>query len=148
MPILIPGCGKHHPRKPNEVTCDIRHFPNVDVVHDLNVVPWPWPDNTFDGIYAAHVVEHLQSLLNFMNEAWRVLQPGGSLYISTPLAGGDLDLEFADPTHVRCYRIHTFVNYFSPEGVNRFGYTDRAWNIFHLKVEDNCIILHAYPMKK
>jgi hypothetical protein len=83
-----------------------------------------------------------------MDESWRVLQPGGSLLIKTPLAGADPDLEWADPTHKRCYRIHTFVNYFSPEGVKSFGYTTKAWNFFHLNADQSVITVHAYPLKK
>lgn len=145
---LILGPGKHWPKEKGDVFCDIRAFDRVDVVHDLNVTPWPFHDNRFIHVSAVHVVEHLQSLLNFMNEAHRVLTPGGSLCIETPLAGGDIDLTHADPTHVRCYRLHTFVNYFSLEGIEKFGYTDKAWNMFVLKEKDNCIILHAYPIKQ
>ena len=148
---LILGCGPRHVRQPGEILVDIREFPNVDVVHDLDRYPWPFEDSSMMGIAAVHVVEHLKKmLLPFMNESWRILQPGGSLYIETPLAGVNPDLEWCDPTHVRCYRIHTFVNYFSPEGVKRFGYTDRAWNFFHLhhRKQDDSLIVHAYPIKR
>ena len=143
------GCGKHFtPSTPDEIGVDIHPFPNVGIVCDLNNVPWNIQDNFVQSIVAIHLVEHLRSLVDFMNECHRILKPGGSLYLETPLAGGDVDLEFCDPTHVRCYRIHTFVNYFSLDGVERFGYTDKAWNFFHLAVKDNCIILHAYPIKQ
>jgi SAM-dependent methyltransferase len=147
MEKLILGCGKHHVKRKNEVTVDILKFPCVDIVTDLNL-DWPFEDSSVDSIAAIHLVEHLDSLIHFMNESWRVLKPGGSLYLETPLAGGDIDLAWADPTHKRCYRIHTFVNYFSIEGIEQFGYTDKAWNFFHLNVINNCIIVHAYPLKK
>ena len=145
---LVAGCGPRHIKQPGEVLCDIRRFPNVEMVHDLNQVPWPWPDNHFIHVSAVHVVEHLDSLIAFMDEAHRVLKPGGSLYLETPLAGVNPDLTHADPTHVRCYRIHSFCNYFSPEGVDRFGYTDRSWNFFVLRVQNDCIVVHAYPLKQ
>jgi predicted SAM-dependent methyltransferase len=145
---LIAGCGKHKKKEKDHINLDVISFPNVDVVHNLNIIPWPFEDSYFLHVSAVHVVEHLNSLVDFMNEAWRVLQPGGSLLIKTPLAGADPDLEWADPTHKRCYRIHTFVNYFSPEGVNVFGYTDKAWNFFHLRAKHNVITAHAYPIKK
>lgn len=146
---LILGPGPRWHKEPGDVFCDIRHFnDSIDVVHDLNVTPWPWPDAMFIHVSAVHLVEHLRDLLSFMNEAHRVLAPGGSLYIETPLAGADYDLTHADPTHVRCYRLHTFINYFSPEGVEKFQYTDKAWNIHTLKVVNNCIVFHAYPIKQ
>ena len=146
MQRLILGPGPRWTKEPNDTFYDIRQYRNIDVVHDLND-RWPFNDSMFIHVSAVHVVEHLNDLLHFMNEAHRVLKPGGSLYIETPLAGGDPDLEFADPTHKRCYRIHTFVNYFSPEGVDKFKYTDKAWNLFYLSVKDNCIFVHAYPIK-
>lgn len=147
MSRLILGPGPRWEKKAGDIFCDIRPFDNIDVVHDLNKTPWPFKDSDFVHVSAVHLVEHLDSLLDFMNEAWRVLKPGGSLYIETPLAGVDPDLEFADPTHIRCYRIHSFANYFTLEGIEKFGYTDKAWNLFVLRVENNCIILHAYPLK-
>jgi predicted SAM-dependent methyltransferase len=144
---LILGPGKHWPKQENDCFCDIRPFEGVDVVHDLNIYPWPFNDRQFIHVSAVHVVEHLDSLLDFMNECHRVLIPGGSLYIETPLAGADPDLQFCDPTHIRCYRLHTFANYFTPEGIERFGYTDKAWAPVKLAVENNCIIFHGYPIK-
>jgi SAM-dependent methyltransferase len=146
---LILGCGPRHPKQLGEVLLDIRKFPGVDYVHDLNRYPWPFTDNQFESVCAVHVVEHLYTkLLPFMDECWRILKPGGSLYLETPLAGADVDLEWADPTHERCYRLHSFANYFTLEGVERFGYTDRAWNFFVLAEVEKFIKVHAYPLKK
>ena len=148
MKTLILGCGKHYQKAdPEEVTVDIRPFPCVDKVFDLNLYPWPFEDGEFMSVSAIHLVEHLDSLLTFMDQAHRILSPGGTLYLETPLAGGDIDLEWADPTHKRLYRKHTFINYFTPEGVERFGYTDRAWAILHLDTRNGSIIFHGTPIK-
>jgi SAM-dependent methyltransferase len=130
MQRLILGPGKHTKKCDGDIFCDIRPFEGIDVVHDLNVVPWPFEDNQFSHVSAIHLVEHLRDLVAFMDEAWRVLTPGGSLYLETPFAGTDPDLEFCDPTHVRCYRPHTFINYFTLEGIQKFGYTERPWAIY------------------
>jgi len=129
MKKLILGAGKHFEKLPDHVYCDIMPFPGIDVVHDLNLTPWPFNDNEFGLVAAIQLVEHLQSLVSFMNEAHRVLCKGGELYLETPTAGVDIDLTHADPTHVRCYRPHTFLNYFTLQGVERWGYTDRAWSV-------------------
>ena len=144
------GCGKWHIRLPGETTCDRLPLPDVDVVHDLDVTPWPFPDGSFYSVSALHLVEHLKSLLSFMDECHRIIAPGGSLYLETPLAGVDLDLEWADPTHVRCYRAHSFANYFTPEGVERFGYTDKAWAFVTLRPFPGIpgvLQVHGYPIK-
>jgi predicted SAM-dependent methyltransferase len=147
MKRLILGAGKWTEKKAGDVFCDIRPFDNIDVVHDLNVLPWPFEDNSFMHTSALHVVEHLDNLLDFMNECHRVLKPGCSVYIETPLAGGDPDLEFADPTHKRCFRPYTWHNYFSPEGIEQFGYTDKPWCLLKQEVKDNVIIIHASTIK-
>ena len=64
------------------------------------------PDETFDGIFCAHVVEHLapESLPVLVNLAARKLPPGGVFAIETPNPGclaifaGDF---YLDPTHQR-----------------------------------------------
>lgn len=149
--ILILGCGPHHQKQKGEILSDIRPFPNVDVVHDLNVFPWPWDFATMDRIIAIHVVEHLYcQLIPFMNQCWRILKPGGSVYIETPMAGVDVDLEWADPTHVRCYRPHSFYNYLTPEGIERFGYTDKAWAPAFCgarRQDPATLVIHAFPIK-
>lgn len=144
---LIVGCGPNWPKRNGDVFLDVRPFAGVDVVHDLNIIQWPFADDSMNEISAIHVVEHLDSLLDFMNECHRILKPGGSLYIETPEAGANLDLQFADPTHVRCYRKHTFVNYFTRAEAPKFGYTDKLWSIWHLEARDGNLIFHGQPIK-
>lgn len=148
---LIVGCGPRWPKRNDEqyqdYLLDVRPFPNVDFVIDLNKTPWPFENDSFDEVSAIHVVEHLNSLIDFMDESWGLLTKGGSLYIETPEAGADLDLQFADPTHIRCYRLHTFINYFTRAGVAQFGYTDKAWAIMHLESKNGNIIFHGQPIK-
>lgn len=147
---LIVGAGPHYKKTPGkekqEVTLDIRKFKNIDIVHDLN---HDWPEDMhgqFLHISALHVVEHLNDLIHFMDQAWLCLKKGGSMYIETPLAGGDSDLEFCDPTHIRCYRPYTFTNYFTPEGIEQFGYTDKPWAILKNEVKMSVICVHLTPI--
>ncbi len=147
---LILGPGKAWPKEPMDTFLDLRPFDRVDIVHDLNALPWPVVTSSYDEISAIHVVEHLDSLVSFMDECWRVLKPGGTLYIETPLAGANVDLEFADPTHRRCYRKHTFINYFTRQGIECFGYTDRAWCILHVdpkQGQPDVLVFHGTPLK-
>lgn len=148
MKTLVLGAGAHvYEKLPNHTYVDIFPFQNIDTVFDLNEKRWPWRDLEYTRIQAIHLVEHLSSLVNFMDECHRVLSIGGTLYLETPLAGANPDLEFCDPTHVRCYRKHTFTNYFTVEGIAKFGYTQNAWSILHLDVKDDCIIFHGMAIK-
>jgi predicted SAM-dependent methyltransferase len=98
------GCGS----QPQEdwVNVDIVALPGVDVVHDLDVVPWPWPDGTTSAIVAQDVFEHVGDPVGFMTESHRVLEPGGTLVIKSPhFRHQDA---FTDPTHRRFCTEHTW----------------------------------------
>src|SRR5690348_16713472 len=110
--LLILGAGVHQ-RVEGAEHQDRIQLDGIEHVFDLNVHPWPLPDNHYGTVVASHVVEHLESLVHFMNEVHRILLPGGKVYIETPNAGINPDLEFCDPTHIRCYRPYTFHNYFT-----------------------------------
>ena len=44
----------------------------------------PWPDATFDLVFSANVLEHLENPRAVFNEVLRVLKPGGAFLIKTP----------------------------------------------------------------
>lgn len=44
----------------------------------------PFPSETFDKIFMSEVIEHLLDWRSGMNEAYRILKPGGIIVISTP----------------------------------------------------------------
>ena len=51
---------------------------------DLNKESLPWEDATLDTITCMHLVEHLDRLDLLLAESFRLLKPGGQLYIETP----------------------------------------------------------------
>lgn len=64
MKILDVGCGVN--KVEGAVGLDISPRSHADVIHDLNVVPYPFDDNEFDLVVANHVVEHVP-------DVWRSL---------------------------------------------------------------------------
>lgn len=81
------------------VNTDRVKLPGVDIVHDLDTAPWPWDDASVDEISAIDVFEHVDDPLIFMNQAARVLKPGGILRMRTP-HWQNIN-SFSDPTHRR-----------------------------------------------
>jgi SAM-dependent methyltransferase len=70
------------------------------------------PDQYFDGIWMAHVIEHLYNGDKVLSELIKKLKPGGYFYIeypgqksiTLPSMRGSLNFK-DDPTHVRLYSV-------------------------------------------
>ena len=80
----------------------MRGYVNVDLVPPCDQVAdleklWPWQDSSIAEIQAWDIFEHLPSKLHTMNEAHRVLAPGGKLDFLVPTTDGRG--AFQDPTH-------------------------------------------------
>mgnify|MGYP001596125874 CR=1 FL=1 len=69
----------------NGVNLDSRKLDTVDIVHDLNKLPLPFPDGTFDKVYSQFAVEHISWRLipDFWREVYRILKPGGRIFFIT-----------------------------------------------------------------
>jgi SAM-dependent methyltransferase len=76
------GCGLNP--KPGYVNVDQTPGTRVDVVHDLEQFPWPFEDDRFEQIDLDHVLEHLSDARPVMAELYRILRPGGTVYIRVP----------------------------------------------------------------
>lgn len=115
----------------------------VEVVHDLDTVPWPWEGDSVHRIIATGVVERLKiNLVEFCNEAWRVLQPGGELFVRTPHHDGVVS--WIDPLH-RWHLHERSFEYFDPDVApsKSIGHgTLLKWRILSLGVREGNYI-HA-----
>lgn len=123
MSELLIGCGNSRAKKVRHsnlqeewtdlVTLDIDPSTNPDVVHDLNNVPYPFPDNTFDEIHAYEVLEHVgkqgdwKAWFAQADELWRILKPDGLLIGTVP--AWDSPWAWGDPGHTRVLTQGTFL---------------------------------------
>jgi ubiquinone/menaquinone biosynthesis C-methylase UbiE len=55
---------------------------------DIDEQPFPFSNDYFDLIYCGEIIEHLFNPDNLLQEAYRVLKPGGSCIITTPNLAG------------------------------------------------------------
>ncbi len=107
-----------------------KHRPEIAVAHDLNEIPWPWDDRSFDLIVARSVLEHLRrTLVESVDECWRLLRPGGRLALKLP--HWRHDNAYLDPTHYWRFSLHS-VDIFDPDtpyGRSYSFYTGRKWRL-------------------
>jgi SAM-dependent methyltransferase len=99
----------------------------------------PFPDASFDVVYANQVFEHVRFLDSMMAECARVLRPGGTLLANFPLATypveGHLGVPFAHwipPGALRVRYLDLFSRLGRPRRLpGRQGWTHRQHAIFH-----------------
>ncbi len=106
--ILDFGCGTK--RHPNSIGIDINPNSNADIIHNLDLFPYPLEDNTFDEVWCDGIIEHLADVVGVMEELHRVSKPGGQITIITPYFSS-LDA-FTDPTHKHYFSSRSF-DYFT-----------------------------------
>ena len=143
MKELLIGCGNRRTKRmdPSKTfqwhdLTTIDHDPNcgADIVHDLEDMPWPIADNSFDEAHAYCVLEHLgrqgdyRSFFAHFGEIWRVLKPGGHLFAVCP-SRTDRWL-WGDPSHTRVIQPESLVFLDQSEYAKQIGktpMTDFRW---------------------
>lgn len=103
--ILNLGCGRT--RIPESIGVDRVKIENyVDVVHNLDIVPYPFEDSSIDEIHMYHVLEHLHDPLKKIEDLYRILKLGGVLHIRVPHFSSMG--AFTDITHIRPFGFASF----------------------------------------
>ena len=109
---LNAGCALNHEESnPSQAWINLDRNPavNPDMEHDLNVLPLPVGDNTFDCIMASHVLEHIDrdKFLPLIAEFHRILKPNGHLIGVTPY--GMSDDAWECPMHKQLFTASTWM---------------------------------------
>jgi SAM-dependent methyltransferase len=95
------GCGSKILE--NYINLDKFDYYNPNVVHDLEVTPYPFEDNSVDEILMSHILEHVGQapdiFNNIIKELYRICKNKSIIDIKVPHPRHDDFL--SDPTHVR-----------------------------------------------
>lgn len=135
---LMVGCGRCRYKRmgvqggdkwSNLLTLDSNPKHRPDVVWNLENLPLPFPDDSFDEIHAYHVLEHCgrqgDAAFFFAQfaEFWRLLKPGGYFFGIVP-SMGSLWL-WGDPSHTRAIAPAALV-FLSQDGYRQVGTTQMS----------------------
>ncbi len=110
-PALDIGCGRN--KRPGSIGVDRNPRTAADVLADIDQGAWPFRSDSIASVSLIHVIEHVSSIVGTLEEAHRVLLPGGHLRIETPHYSDASS--FADPTH-RWHLSSFSLRYFTEEG--------------------------------
>lgn len=118
--ILDIGCGNN--KTHGAVGIDFNKRTQADIIHDLNVFPYPFKDNEFDGIICNQVLEHLNDVIKVMEEIHRISKPGALVKIWVPhFSSADA---YGDPTHKHFFSARSF-DYFTGD-IPEFQYYSKV----------------------
>ena len=113
------GCG--FTKTPGAFGVDIIAGSAADLIHDLNVFPYPLADNTFDRIICMDVLEHVSDFVRTMEEIWRVGAAGAIVEVRAPFMSSVN--YFSDPTHRRAFTSRSFDYFIEGTPAFRLGYS-------------------------
>jgi SAM-dependent methyltransferase len=110
--ILEIGGGKNRLNIPNQniVQLDKQPITGNEVIHDLEITPLPFKDNTFDIVFSHAVLEHVANISKLFEDIHRILKPNGKLIAYVPHYAGLSAMHFLH----RNYFSSDCMNFFSP----------------------------------
>jgi hypothetical protein len=95
------GCGSN--KEDGYINIDRHEMFTPDIIHDLEVIPYPFENNSIEEIRAFNIIEHLgqtvDAYLNIWKEFYRICQNNAIIKIIAPHPRHDNFIN--DPTHIR-----------------------------------------------
>jgi SAM-dependent methyltransferase len=126
--ILDIGCGAA--KVPGAIGLDISPDTAADIVHDLDVFPYPIDDASFDQILLQDVIEHVREPLRVFEELHRIARVGARIQLRTPHFSSVL--AYGDPTHRHYFSTIAIRSLAEP----RFAhYTDARFRVIHITLD-------------
>lgn len=130
------GCGirrKEDVRR-NGLYLDAVHFRGVDVVSTRSRLPFR--DNCVDAVVSLSVFEHLPDPFSMANEIFRVLRPGGIIWIETAF----MQPLHADPSHYFNMTMEGLLRTFSAFLIEEYGVLPHQSPSYSLRMQFNHVM--------
>jgi len=126
MKVLDLGCGKKKRLGTIGVDHSDRH--NADIIHDLNVFPYPFENDSIDKVYLDNVLEHLNDPMRVMEEIHRICKIGAHVKVIVPYFRSLY--AFTDPTHKHFFAVNSFA-FYDPDHIicQRYDYIETRFKV-------------------
>jgi SAM-dependent methyltransferase len=113
---------------PGATGVDMNRQSEADVIHDLNVLPYPFEASVADEIHLDNVLEHLDDVVGILGELHRIGTPGALVRIVVPYFRSRWAA--IDPTHRHAFTVSSFA-YFDPSHAffDRYRYTSATFRV-------------------
>ncbi len=82
MKIIDLGCGRS--KVPGTIGIDMDPESDADIILDIDKEPIPLEDNSVDKVRSSQFFEHLEDPFRVLREIYRILRPGGEIFIEVP----------------------------------------------------------------
>jgi SAM-dependent methyltransferase len=131
--ILDLGCGSK--KRPGAIGVDINLASGADVIHDLDVYPYPFETSTADEIYLDNVLEHLVDVVATLEEIHRIGKPECLVRIDVPYFRSRWSA--VDPTHRHAFTADS-LGYFDPSHpfFNQYHYSSARFTVQRVLFND------------
>ena len=136
------GCGNK--KRIGAIGIDNNNRTDADIIHDLNVFPYPLDDSAFNDIYLDNVLEHLDDVVCVVEEVYRISCNNGSVKVDVPYFRSLW--AFMDPTHKHYFTVDAF-SYFDPSSdvYKQYDYTLSKFKVENIVFNEG---LPGRPFKK
>lgn len=129
--LLELGCG--FSKAPGAFGVDILPGSQADLIHNLNVFPYPLLDASWDRIICHDVLEHVDDFIRTMEEIWRIATPDATVEVHAPFMSSVN--YFSDPTHKRAFTSRSFDYFVDGTAAAKLRYSSARFELLHCEYD-------------
>ena len=123
--VLELGCG--FSKRPGAFGVDRIAGSQADLIHDLDVFPYPLAGDSWDHIICRDVLEHVADFVRTMEEIWRIGTNGAIVEVRAPFMSSVN--YYTDPTHRRAFTSRSFDYFLTGRTVHGLGYSSAKFEL-------------------